>query len=255
MRSRKLIYILISFIILCTAFTACRKEKDIKDDVSIEVTPTPTITPTIPPEDTFEGLTPIVPSIQDEDPNSDTEATYLSEKEAVAIIQKEIGDRGYFLELLDDHLNIGAESYFIYQISDGTSAIDPNVLVNKVSGELLCYYSDGSTAPFTEFPLYTAPESDKASQDLKKFTIEDAHAKLGKFSAKTLGLPEKLKKYTIVYDEWTTNVNGVECYGINAFSDLGDKMTNMGTFYVAVDGSKMFKFDSMLDDFVELVED
>lgn len=255
MRNRKLICILICIVILCTAFTACRKKKNIEDDVSVEVTLTPAITPTMSPEDTFEGLSPIDPSTQEEDPNTDAEIAYLSEAEAVKIILKEIGEGGYFLELLDDHLNIEANSYFIYQISDGTSVIEPNVLVNKVSGELLCYYADGSTAPFSEFPLYTEPQPNKTSQNTKKFTMEDACAKLSKLSAKTLGLPEELKKYTIVYDEWTTNIIGVECYGINAFSDLGDKMTNMGTFYVAVDGSKMFKFDSMLDDFVELVED
>lgn len=255
MRRKKLIGVFIGIMILSTVFTGCKREKK-AEETNTPATPVPTAEPTLPPDNTFEGLKPVVPGITGA-PEADPDAGQLEEGEAVKIIQDTIGEQGYYFELLDDHLNIGDNTYFIYQVSDGTSVIEPAILVNKVSGELLCYYADGSTAPFSEFPLYSAPDtgSETASKDRNEFTKEDAGAKLGKLSPKTLGLPEKLSEYTIEYDDWTTNIDGLECYGINVFADSDDARRYLGAFYVAVNGTKIYKLDSIQDDFVELKQD
>lgn len=253
MKKRRLFLIITCFAIICMAFTACRKNKN--QDVGTDgVTITPTITPSQSEPDSEGGQsnedTDTGESEDETNTNSSTE--YISDSEAVKRIQNEIGERGYFIELLDDHLNIGQNEYYVYQISDSSTIMEPNVLVDKISGELLCYYPDGSTAPFSEFPLFTDANNSEDENTTNEFTKEDALAQLSKVSAKILDLPVELTEYTIRYDDWTTNVQGVECYGINAFSDVGERMINMGIFYVAVDGSIMFKFDSMMDDFVEI---
>lgn len=243
----KFIYgLFLCFIIVCTTFTGCHKKKS-EEEVVVETTVTPTVTPditgtpTMQPEDTIEEPTPSV---------TETVEEVLSQEEALKIVQNKIDEQGYFVELLMDNLEIGDKTYYEYQISDGSSVIEQNLIVDKASGELLCYNADKSIAPFSEFSLYSEPTV--APQGTKEFTKEDAYDKLSRLSAKTLGLPEKLQKYTIEYDEWTTNVNGIECYGINVFADSKEKKSIMGVFYIALDGTKIFKFDTVLDDFIEL---
>ena len=247
--------ILICLMIVCMAFTACKKNKNQEVGTGDITT---VVTPTLPVEDTVDDQTADDQTADDtteseDQTNTDSNAEYISEAEAVKTIQDKIGEHGYFIELLEDSLNIGEKVYYSYQISDSSAKIEPNVLVDKISGDLLCYYKDGSTASFSEFPLFTEPSDSQDEDTTDVFTKEDALAQLSELSAETLGLPVKITEYTIIYDEWTTNVKNVECYGIDAYSDVGDKMINMGIFYVAVDGSAMYKFDSLIDDFVEMV--
>ena len=133
----------------------------------------------------------------------------------------------------------------------------PNVLVNKVTGELLCLNEDNTTSPLSSHPLIAsineAKEEDKdETLEEGNFTKEDALKMLSKVSKDVLSLPVELSEYTIIYDDWNTVINGKECYGINAFSKVEDRMINMGVFYVTVDGSIMYKFDVEADDFVEI---
>lgn len=127
--------------------------------------------------------------------------------------------------------------------------IEPDVLVNKSDGKLLCFKEDGSTAPFSEHPLYAEPSTEETG-----FTKEDALSQLSRVSAEDLGLPAALSEYTAVFDNWTTNIIGTDCYNINVYSYEGGRRTIIGQFYVAVDGSVMYKFDALLDDFAEIKE-
>lgn len=246
MRKKYIFGLVLCFILLSFSFTACIKKKTVENsDVHNTITPavTSTPTPTIAVEETIEEPTPTIPE------TTETVEEIISQSEALKMVQSKI-DLGYFVELYMDNLVIGDRTYYVYHISDGSSVIEPNVIVDQASGEMLCYQSNGSTAPFSEFPLYT--EVVDVPVKTNEFTQEDAYDKLNKLSAKALGLPEKLQQYTIEYDAWTTNVKGMECYGINVFDFLEENKTNMGVYYVALDGTKMFMFDIMLDDFVEL---
>ncbi len=249
--------IMLTFICLltgCVLIVACRKNDKKEQENTSEITVSPTVTPTKAAEDTKDYTGESDTKDTGDQTGSETETDYVSEKEAVKFIQDITGERGYYFELLDDNLSIGDSTYYIYQISEGDSSIEPNVLVDKVSGELLCYYPDGSTGPFSEHPLYTEPVTDEDSKTSggKEFTQEDALAQLSKVPLKELGLSEKLTEYNIEFDDWPTNIEGTECYGINVYSGAGDKRINKGNFYVATDGSVMYKHDSELDVFVEI---
>ena len=259
MKKRQLIRSIICFTIVCMALTACKKNKNQEVGTNdVTLTPTVTIAPTQSQEDpTLEDTTDDAKTEDDseqteDETNTEPDDQYIGESEAVKIIQNEIGEQGYLIELLDDHLNIEENTYYVYQISDGTDIIEPNVLIDKISGELFCYNSEGNKTSFSEYPLYTQSSDSETQDTSNKFTQEDALAQLSKIPAKTLDLPVALSEYTIIYDDWTTNIKNVECYGINAFSEVGDKKKLMGSYYVALDGSVMYKFDSLLDDFAQI---
>ena len=176
---------------------------------------------------------------------------YISDKEALKNIQDIVGERGYNFELLDNNLTIENEIYYLYQISDSNGPFKPNVLVNKITGELFCYYSDGSIAAFSEHPLYV--DSDKTEQtSAEEISKQEALDRLRGIQAKDLGLSKELSEYSIDFDDWTTNVNDVECYGINVYTEEEKQRSVIGQFYVALDGSSMFKYDSEADDIVAI---
>ncbi|WP_313127868.1 hypothetical protein [Anaerocolumna sp.] len=242
MKKRKYTILFICIITACLALAACGKKKEGDNTGKETITPspaptsTPTPTPTVTPN--------ITPTPEEPD--------YISEADAIKNIQKVIGERGYTIELLEDNLMVDGKEYYKFQISDSLAVIEPDVIVDKLSGEIFCYYQDGIVSTFEEHPLFTQTTKDpeETSHD---FTKEDALAKLNEVPGKILNLPAELSEYTIIYDDWTTMVNGVECYGINAFAEVKDnKRVNMGVYYVAVDGSAMFQFDSLSDDFVEI---
>jgi hypothetical protein len=242
MKKRKYTILFICIITACLALAGCgkKKEGDNTGEETITPSPTPTSTPTPTPTVT-PNITP-----------TPEEPAYISEADAIKNIQKIIGERGYTIELLEDNLMVEGKEYYKFQISDSLAAIEPDVIVDKVGGEIFCYYQDGTVSTFEEHPLFTQTTKDP-EETSHEFTKEDALAKLSEVPGKILNLPAELSEYTIIYDDWTTMVNGVECYGINAFAEVKDnKRVNMGVYYVAVDGSAMFQFDSLSDDFVEI---
>lgn len=251
MIKKRMIITCICLLAVCMLFTACRKKEEDKTDNTTEATVTPTITPVQPTEDTKDTITDGETTDQT-DTTSDND--FLSENEAINKIQDIIGERGYYFELVKDDIKIDNTDYYEYQISDSDGPIKPDVLVSKGSGKLLCLNTDGSTAPFSDHPLYTELKSEEENQNTADmgFSKEDALAQLSKVSSKDLGLSADLIEYKIIYDDWNTNIKGKDCYGINVYTDDGEKSRSVGLFYVAIDGSAMYKFDAMLDDFVEL---
>lgn len=248
MKRKQVFFIIIYICMICITISACKK-KTVQDTESIDITEAPTAVPTQTAQTREDNQTQTNTVEIDTLDSAETTKEYISKQTAEKSIRDAIRDDGYSYEIVLEELTLNGRTYYEYQISDGTSAIGPNILVDKVSEELFCYYSDGSTKPISDHPLYTEPTA-VSNETVDEFTKEDALAKLKKLSAKTLGLPEKLNTYAITYDNWTTNVNGVECYSINVFTK--DKAANMGVFYVAVDGSKMYRYDSALDDIVEI---
>ncbi|WMJ89858.1 hypothetical protein [Anaerocolumna sp. MB42-C2] len=233
---KQIIMLLTCILSGCLLFTACRKE-DKKDPV----TQTGETIDNSMEADTSET----------EEQTGNTTQEYISEKEALKNIQDIVGERGYNFELLDNNLTIDDETYYLYQVSDSIGPFKPGVLVNKITGELFCYYSDGSIAAFSEHPLYVDPDiTEQTGADV--ISQQDALDRLRGIQAKDLGLPKELSEYSIDFDGWTTNVNDVECYGINVYAESEKQMTVIGQFYVALDGSSMFKYDSEADDIVAI---
>lgn len=231
--------LLTCIIIAMIAFVACGKKNKAVDDASTE--PSSSITPTT------------VESSQGTEPETAPEKSQsISETDAIKLVQTKIGDSGYYYETLDDDIKVGNNDYYLVQVSDSSSVIEPNLLIDKVSGEILCYKDDNTTAPFSEFPLYTADDTNNDSKQ-GKISKDDAWDMLSKVPKDTLKLEKSLKDYkTIEFDDWTTNVEDIECYGINVYEKINGQNSFVGVFYVATDGSKMFRYDSVDELFIEI---
>lgn len=251
MIKKRKMYLIFIMTIMTVALIACKKKNQegedvivdmITPEVTIKVTPVPTEVPATPTPEITETI------VEDAD-------EFISYEDAVRKIQNIIGERGYVMELQEDNYIIHEVAYYLVQISDSSSIIEPSVLIDKTTGELLCFLADGSTAPFTEFPLYPLPvPTSGGNVDSGEFTREDAIDLLAKMAPEELGLEHPFKEYTLEIDEYTTYIRGSEYYCISVFEKLDGLKKNRGRFYVSVDGAMIYKYDSMLDDFVEIVE-
>lgn len=239
-------------ILSVTLATSCSK-KDNTDKNTDNITITPTVAPSIAPGG--DGTAEITPEITPTEGIKE-EPKYIGEEEATKLIVDALLDRGYFVRYNND-ITIEEKEYYEFSILNGDEIMKPNVLVDKITGELLCLNEDNSMSPFSSHPLIASQndgkeEGNNETSESGNFTKEDAYELLSKVSKDVLSLPVELSEYTIVYDDWNTVIKGKECYGINAFSKVEDRMINMGVYYVAMDGSAMYKFDVQEDDFVEI---
>ncbi|WOO35379.1 hypothetical protein R2R35_16435 [Anaerocolumna sp. AGMB13020] len=244
MKTRRII-LLVCIAMAGVLLMSCRKDKKEEEPVVVTVTPSPTIeaTPEVSP-------TPAVTEEPEEE-----EGEELTDQQAIEKIEAILGEENYYFELLDDHLNVSDRLYYIFEVSDGVNVIEPNIIVDKLNGEVLCYNSDGTTAPFTEHPLYNkagSTEGQEESTEDKGIGKEQALKLLSEIPHKTLQLSKELKEYVIIYDDWPSNIKGNECYGINVHEKGDAKNTLAGVFYVALDGSKIYLYDTVEDKEIDI---
>lgn len=251
----KRIYLILIYVTLALSIIACKK-KDNNDNNQEDlpnVEPSQTITSTQAPTQTPSPT----PTVTDPEAGEELEDS-ISKEEAEKLILNQLEDQGYFIQFIND-ITI-EEDYYVYSISSSGEAIEPNILVNKRTGELAILKEDKTIASIAEHPLLIEKEDNSGDKNDAKgedgnedvFTKEDALNQLLQVPHDKLNLPVGLEEYTIVYDDWTTVIQGKECYGINAFVKTEDRMINMGVFFVATDGSSMYQFDVEADDFVEI---
>ena len=201
-------------------------------------TKAPTMAPTKAPD---EDVTPEAPT--------PTEEPVLSQAEAEQIVRTIIQLTSYSIELLDDHLMIDGAEYFSFCINDaGGVGLEPLLIVEKKSGELLCYDLSGVVAPIEKFPL---DKTETGNEGEKTLSAEEAKQVLLGYSGEQLGLAKETASYEMTVDDWTTMANGVTCYGVNFFETVGEKQRFRGTFYVALDGSAVFSKDDVTGDFIK----
>lgn len=242
MKTRKII-LLICIAMAGILLMSCRKDKN-EEPVVATVTPTPETTPEVTPTPTIT-----------EAPIEEEDGEELTDQQAIGKIEAILGEESYYFELLDDHLNVSDRLYYIFEVSDGVNVIEPNIIVDKLNGKVLCYNSDGTTAPFTEHPLYNktdSTEDQEESVEDKGIGKEQALTLLSEIPSKTLKLSKELKEYVIIYDDWPSNISGKECYGINVYEKGDTKNTLAGVFYVSLDGSKIFLYDTVEDKSVDI---
>ncbi len=210
-------------------------------DVPDEITKTPETTKpvTVAPKPTATP-TPIP---------TPTEKPVLTETEAKKIATKIVQLDTYSIELLDDHLMIDGAEYYVFCINDekGTS-MSPLLIVEKTEGALLCYDLSGVVAPIEKFPL---DKTETGGGGEKPLTTEEAKKVLVGYSAAALGLAKEPSAYEMTVDDWTTLVEGKECYGINLFETSDGKQRLRGTFYVVLDGSAVYSQDDVTGDFIK----
>ncbi len=200
-------------------------------------TPNPTQTVTVTPEAT---ATP--------EPTP-TEEPVVSREEAERIVRSIIQLDIYNVDLLDDHLMIDGTEYYSFCVNDGNGEIlEPLLIVEKKEGKLLCYDLSGVVAPIEKFPL---DNTETGNEGVKTLTADEAKQMILGYSGERLGLAKDTASYETTVDDWTTNANGVECYGINFFEDVNGKQRFRGTFYVALDGSAVYGKDDITGEFIK----
>ena len=82
------------------------------------------------------------------------------------------------------------------------------------------------------------PTGTEPTEAPKNLTAAAAVEKLKGLSAAKLKLPADPSKYTYEPDDWTSVIEGKECVCVNVLSADG---LRVGVYYVAVDGSKIFR--------------
>lgn len=154
----------------------------------------------------------------------------------------------YSIELLDDHMMLDGYEYFSFCINDANGeSIPPLLIVEKKTGEIFCY--DDTGASYVErFPL---DKTEAGGSTETTLSVEKAKEMLGKYSGEALGLDKPASSYNMSADEWTTIVEGIECYGINLTETAGGKERFRGTFYVAMDGSAVYSMDDATGEFIK----
>ena len=135
----------------------------------------------------------------------------------------------FSIELLDDHLYIDGDEYYSFCINDvfGKS-YEPLLLVNKETGEISCY-SDGGVSVFTKFPL------DKTEEKTENPGTADsswAEEQLKVCGAERLSLSHDISEYVFKADEWTSMIQGKECFGVDCFLLDNGTERYCGTYYV-----------------------
>ena len=195
--------------------------------------PTPTQIPTTVPTPTKEP------------------AKQITAAEALTVLRKEIDETTYTISMLNDHLMLGdGKEYYMFCISDATGDLEPLLLVEKETGVIKCYTLEGVLSDFSGFPLDKVETPESSSSEISR---ERALELLKKVSKEKLGLAKELSEYDeVTYDDWTTMVNGNACYSLNVFELSNGKMRLRGTYYVSLDGSKLYKLDGETNEFIPI---
>ncbi len=251
------VVVLIAVVLVIVLISKYRKEQEGSEagqptgqapvtEALVPDTPTPEMTqdvtaPTKAPEGTTDTPTPEVPT--------PTEEPVLSREEAEQIVRGIIQLDTYSVELLDDHLMIDGAEYYSFCINDENGvSMEPLLIVEKKEGKLWCYDLSGVVATIEKFPL---DKTETGNEGEKTLTIEEAKQLLAGYSGERLGLAKDTASYEMTVDDWTTNANGVECYGINFFENVNGKQRFRGTFYVALDGSAVYGKDDVTGEFIK----
>lgn len=145
-----------SMIIGVLLLTGCKnndKQVDVTptptEAVTVTVTPSITITPTIAPTQTPSPE----PTGVDTSTNID-EITMLTEDEARSLVEAKLDLNIYSASLLSNDVVVNNKHYYSFQVKEKDQAIEPALVVNKVSGEIFCYDKDGTISDYSNFPLY-----------------------------------------------------------------------------------------------------
>ncbi len=251
------VVVLIAVVLVIVLVTKYKKEQEGSEagqptggapvtEAVVPDTPTPEATqevvaPTKVPEGTTDTPTPEAPT--------PTEEPVLSQTEALRIVNEIIELDNYTVELLDDHLMLEGVEYYAFCVNgENGESMEPLLIVNKKKGILMCYDLVDGMAPIEKFPL---DNTETGNEGRWLMTAEDAMTVLSGYKAEWLGLAKAPSEYEMSVDDWTTNANGVECYGVNFFENVNGKQRFRGTFYVALDGSAVYGKDDITGEFIE----
>ena len=217
------------------------------------VTPEPTIgggeqkNPETQPTETPKATT--APTTAPEHTVTPEPTISVEEARKIVIDNIDLEPGTYEMELLDDHLMIDGAEYFSFCInSQDGQAMEPMLLVEKMTGTLLCYDFEGVVSAFSQFPL---DKTETGNQGVSDISPEEAKKVLAGYSKEALGLAKEPSSYDMTVDEWPTTISGKDCYGINLFESVDGKQKFRGVFYVVTDGSAVYSMDDVTGDFIK----
>ncbi len=124
--------------------------------------------------------------------------------------------------------NDGAGFLLIFTMtSDGLTVTESGI--NIYAGHNVTFNGDYTFEK--EFTLKDKITSDKAIGLLKTLTPDD------------LDLPSSIVNYQVTSDDIILNVDNKICYTISVYDISGERDTLINTYYVAIDGSAIYRFD------------
>lgn len=171
----------------------------------------------------------------------------MTEDETFAALIEWINPNVYTVAAAGEYSYDGVE-YYRYEISDNGEDVGADVLVDREEGRLYYLNVDGVISEFTRFP----PDETETAGSADAISREDALALLSACPFDSLGLTEELSAYTIQFDDWTTIVEGKECYGINVYEESESGSRLAGMYYAALDGSALYRLGGEDGTFIKI---
>lgn len=158
----------------------------------------------------------------------------------------------YSIKLEDESFSYEDSLYYMYTVANTTTEQVDQIIVDIFSGRILCY-KDGNVSDFEDFLFENIiSESMDSSAGLTK---DEAKTLLKSIPKEILGLSKDITEYNLVFDDYTSNIEGKESYCINVFSkEDGEDQPSVGAYYVALDGSAVYYFDPVEDMMVQLLQ-
>ncbi len=189
-----------------------------------------------------------------EEPEVTPAVDVLSAEDAQKLVKASVKS-SYTVQLINDHLLVGASEYYQFCVLDESKQLlYPFLVVEKLEGSLHCYDSMTDTiSVFTTFPLESGGEAQATPvpEEQQSISADEAYEVLCTYSKESLSLAKDVVQYDAEYGSELTLINRNNCYRINLFeiSDNG-RVINRGEFYVSVDGTKCYYIDSETNEFV-----
>jgi len=157
----------------------------------------------------------------------------------------------YFtIELKDDSFAYDDSFYYMYTVTNTNNNQVDQIIVDMYTGKILCY-TGGKASDFEEF-LFENIISDSSDSN-NGLSQSEATTLLTSISYEVLGLEKPITEYSLVYDEYTSHIEGKESYCINVYSKEGGTQVGMGAYYVALDGSSVYCYDPLEDMMIDLL--
>lgn len=231
--------------------TGCAKKESTKGNEELFVSPVitqsgnPTVAPTPIPMTPAPGVT-LTPTPEPTKEPTPTPIVYLTSAEGEAKLKEKIDTSVYTYQLTNQAFELDGKSYFFFEIYEDKNAMEPYILVDRVSGELSLYDKDGNLIPFTKFPI-DASEALKPGEN--EVSVELAFETLNNLPKENLGLLKDLSHYTVVADEWTTVVKTDVCYCFNVYEGDEDGQL-VAIYYVSTSGTAVYTFDEENGEFI-----
>lgn len=237
--------------VIMAAGCSKKESETIQDDsfVTPLLTPIgePTSIPTPIPMTPAPGVT-ITPTAEPTKEPTPTPIVLITADEAEKKLKENIDTSIYTYELTNADLAIDGNDYFLYTIFEQGKAMEPNIAVERITGTLYVYDSDGNVTTFSRFPVDKTEAVDSGESEI---TVETALELLKKVTKEKLGLINNLSQYKIIADEWTTVVSGDVCYCFNVFESSEDGPL-VGMYYVSTMGTAIYSFDEENGEFYSI---